>query len=767
MKTTLWISFLLIGLFAAGCASLKEAQKAQSNGRWKEAEKIWQKWADAGYGDYRLKIVEMKQNSKNNDINLVKEAKKAYQDGSLDAALWLERYYYMHKQNTKALGWMLKADISRSKPFMFQIHLALLPLLKDMKKRQAILSRLVDIAYARKDRAAYELGRYYEKNDPHKAISFYRSAWKHGYVLAGLRLGEILLKTPQNQKEGLAILKKIAAMGNGRAAYDIGEYYRKKMYQRLNKMNRPCVSLTFQTPKEFFEKKFMMLRFKQTFMHQNVLPWYLMAVKNGYLKARIKLLDLDLKEDNFKRFSKKDRYAGMDVEEAANWLENLNKNSKSFYPKLVLARLYEDYPILGKTRRAETIYDAYMDVNKTDALWHLYLYAKKYAPKRALRYLQPLLARKYTPAVVESLYKNYKISRKPAILDHLKHYAKKNDTQALIDLVSLYLEGAIPKTSSTVWLWLERLCKTSLPLNGDIDKKIAVSYLNLKTPPQIIKAAAIYKFYADLNDTKAQFALAKLLKKYGKLYQAEKLIVKAKTLGDDRAREAFARMVLSGEIHGDVHEALKIIEQKISTDPTPEDLIWLADMYAGTSPILCDFEKAKTYYFRALKMKAWRAYLGLGDLYAKQVGKKAEETAEEYYKLAIRHGYNLAWLRLGGLYMRLHRYHQAKKALSYVDAEKYPEVYRQLYTISGDGIYIQEALEHGQAWAFYQKALQLEQKNPKKSLRYALEAARCGVSGATYLLYNLFNAIADHRKIESIVDRARDLSCNNVVQGKQ
>lgn len=602
---------LIIGsLFFAGCANLDVAQKAYLKGDYNRSIAIYEAWAKRGFPQAKLRLAQLANSGliKSSPDYIIQNALYAYQKGYKKAANLLFYTYYKIGEYKKAKSWFDKVQFDSMDLRTYTAYLQFLQNhINDSVLQTKLLQALESYALNSKNpKALYALGKFFEDSiflNLQKSEHYYKMAYETGFLPAGTKLGLLYIYKLHNPSKGLKLLKTIANKDNGTSAYNIALYLYKKMQNRLQRFNNPCISFTFRTPKEFFKKKIKAALFQKLFLEKNVAPWLLYAYKRGYLAGKIKLISLDLASKNF---DKKSNLSKMDLFEAIHFLEQVDL----FRAKMVLAKIYESYPNLHQLSRAKAIYEEYIQINKIDAYWHLYQFYKRFYPQNSLKkyYLDYLVQQNFTPAQIEKAYfdildrKNIEMNMKI-----LHFFAEQKNILALTYLASIYAHNnELLKYRRT----LKRLCRLTSPLNESLDMKIAQLYSNQQI---LSKAATIYQYYASHNPT-AAFRLAKI---YNKLQECKKYLHWLKIAKENGLKQAeleYAKLVIKGEIDGNFPKALAIIRHYASVGD-PVTLTLLGDLYKNGIAVRFDPQKAITYYMRAIKSGYTKAYLNLISLY--------------------------------------------------------------------------------------------------------------------------------------------------------
>ena len=753
--------FILIFL---GCANLDVAQNEYQKGDVNKSIKIWKKWANAGYAKYNLKLASLAQQGvlKTNDDYIVKNSLKAYNGGYKKAAFILEKFYYKKGNYKKALFWFKRSDLNLTKSFeIYNMDMNLITNYINSSNEQLYYIQKMEKLAPKNIAAAYTLGMLYKNPnipfyDIDKSLYYFKIAWEKKYIPAGINEALILIRVKHKLKKGLNLLRKISKEDNGLAAYLIGKYLYKEMNVYMQKINTPCITCSFKTPYEFYEKKLELELFKNKFMWTNVIPWFNYSYKRGYIRGKLQLIAFDIQEHNYLRLPVYKHYSKMDINKTFNYLQSLSGSFKLFAPKMVLAQLVIKYPVLNKYYLAKNIYMQYMDINKTDALWHLYLYSKLYDTNEINKYLKPLVKKRFTPALIENAYLNYSTGKdKNNSLRILQFFAKNDNIKALHYLASLYSKGIVKNVPKTkVCKLYFKLCKLESPLNIKLDRRIASAYEKILNPPEIIKAATIYKFYAQKNDAISQYELANIYSKYNDVNKTMFWLKKAKNNGYKKAEILYARMVLTGMIEGDIKKNLKIFENYVKKYKRTKDLMFLGDLYMKGDIMDLDPEKAEIYYQMALKEGDYKAYLKLANLYLMtNLANDNYDLIVNNLKEAIKYNIPGAKIVLSNFYVNNDQNKLALKILKTVDLSKYPTGYYLMYKITGNKFYLNQALKYniGIALLTYAKSI----KNDQKALLYTFRASLCNTQGSSDYSYKLMRKINNSSLIKKIFNRAK------------
>lgn len=754
---------LLITFFIVGCANKDVASYYYQQGHYKKAQKIWKKWAKIGYGEENLKLAKMasKNTIKENDKYIENQAKKAYFGGLKEAAFILEDINIKRDNYKKAFLWMQKGNLNLSKNKDFSNHLFLIAnYVKSYKKQLIYLKKIEKLANQNNIFAAYNLGNFYSDKtlsfyNIYKSIKFYKIAYKNKYDGAGIKLAILYIFTLHKEKKGVDILKRIATNGNGIAAYKIGTFLYKKMQQELRKYNKPCIACNFKTPLNFYVKKLTLFRLKDLYMKQNVVPWLYRAYKLGDIDGIFQLISYDIDENNF---NKNRTYSQMNLQEAINFLNSMS--DKYFKAKMILAKLYEKYPNLQKVDIAKQIYIQYLDINQTDALWHLYQLNKRFYPSsnKNIFYLNRLLSKNFEPAIIEKAYYNI-LEKKDINYSYkiLKSATDKNNTSALSYLSSIYSKGLISGVKKS------RACKIACkicnidPFNSSADMKIANCYQKIYNPQNILKAATIYKFYAENNSSDAQYKLSQI---YNKNYESNKSLYwlkKAKELGNQDALFAYNEMILKGIIDGNATNTIDFFKELAQKD-NPKAILILASLYGDGVVVNLDPKKAMKLYEKAMKIeKNNLLLLKIVQLYKKiNINHIYDNKIKNIYKKAISLGIKKAKIGYINFLIKQKKYSEAKNLLLYLPLKHYTYARYLLYNLTGNKKYLNShAKETNNGYILLAKAKEIAPFSKRKALLYAFRAYLCNTPDNGTSMYNVMRLINNSKVIKEIYNKAK------------
>jgi len=722
---------LIIGslLLFNGCANLDVAQNAYKKGDYNTTIAIYKAWAKKGFPQAQLKLAQMANNGiiKTSPNFIIKNALSAYNKGYKKAANLLFYNYYKIGNINQAKIWLKYVVFEDMNQQMFDTYLEFIQYhIKNSTLQLEYLKKLKNYALkSHNPKALYALGKFYEDSifiDLQKSAYYYKLAWQKKYIPAGIKLALLYIYKLKKPKKGINLLQKLADKDNGTSAYNIAIFLLNKMNKELQKLNTPCISFSFTTPKEFFIKKTQAKLFEKMFLKKNIAPWLNYAYKRGYIAGKIKLIAIDLK---MKNFNKKNNLSHLNLKEAINYLNQLN----FFKAKLLLARIYETYPNLHQLIRAKLIYKEYVNRNKIQAYWHLYQFYKRFYPQNKQKniYLNYLVKHNFTPAIIEKAY--FSILNKHNIEQNLKilqFFAEQKNVLALTYLSSIYaINNQKEKNKKT----LQQLCHLTSPINPFLDLKIAKYYLKEKN---INKAATIYQYYAQENIAQAAFMLSKIYKTLGNCKKNLYWLKIAKNQGMKQAELTYAKLILSGEIKGNITKALAIIKQyAINNDPI--SLTLLGDIYKKGIIVKFNPKKAEQYYKKAIALGYTPAYLRLIELYKliNNQGQYNSKIFNLYNKLVkITHS-NYVKLQIAQFFFDNKNHQRAytiilQNRLFHYDQGKY-----LIYLITGKRKYLNKISISSNPKLLLLHAKQLQNTNRKKALYYAFLAAFNNAHGSS------------------------------------
>jgi len=756
-------------LIFTGCANRDVAQEAYNEGNYQKAYNIWKRWVDAGYFKYDINLINsLNKMGRGQNLEEIKNmALKAYENGAKKAAFVLEDIYIRENNLKTAYEWMQKGDFNLSSLSDFNNHLFLIThYLKNFNEQKKYLEIFENLAEKGNIAAAYTLGKFYaDPSNPfydiRRSVYFYNIAYDGGNDLAGINLARIYLYQLNKEKEGLDILKKIYQRGNGEAAYEIANFLFKKLNNILKKENTPCIDSSFNSTQEFYLKKEILLTTDEMYLKKIIVPWYKKAYKLGYVNSMLKLINLDIEEGNF---NKDYTFSGMNLKEAENFLLSLKNNIRA---KLLLAKLYENYPQPDKLSQIESIYIDYMEQNATDAYWRLYKYYKKFKPDspKINSYLEELKLLHFKPAEIEIAYneilKGKNISQN---IEILKKAANNNNLSAISYLFNLKKKGILKNLNP--FIYLVKMCEIT-PINPHLDMKFADYYLNNNN---LDKGATILQFYADIGNSNAQYRLSEVYQKICPL-SVKRIywLNKAKSTGNINAIIDYYSLVLNGIIEGDINTAVQILD-KYAKAGNAKAAVNLADAYANGIGVKFDPKTAVEYYLLAIKNGDSNVILSLINLYNRiNVNDKYDSVIESLYKKAIEYDVKSASIQYASYLIKKGKIKKAKRILLNTDLNKEPLARVLLYQITGNKSYLRVTHRLANVGVLLlQHAKDIAKNSKTKALLFAFRAYLCNTPASGKLIYNLMSYINDANVIKKIYEKAKSYPrCKNYTRSQQ
>jgi len=765
-----WVA-LFAALLLAGCAVREGATPAAdanasafaySGGGVKFAYAKDEDLARRGFPKARLKIALLIYRgyvAKPREV-MVEYARYAYRHGLKKAAIILADEALRQGRAEEAARLLESVDFEEFSFADWRDYIALAARLGE-PQRSHLFAKIEKIAQ-KNPKAAYELAKFYEKKKLFdKAVPFYEVAYKKGRnIEAGVRLGRLYLEMGEERK-GLYILRRIAKKDDGKAARIVARYLYRKLQKELRRMNTPPISFTFKEPREFFAKKMRIKKYEELYMQKNVVPWYRLSYERGNVDGMLDLIVLDIERDNLVRGKS---YSGFDLQEAIKFLQSVKKKWRA---KLILAKIYETYTQLGKSGEAKRIYEEYIKKDKVDAYWHLYQYARRFEPANTEKYLDYLVRIRFVPAMIEKAYLEL-LEQKDIEKNHeiLRYYAQAGHIVAMRYLASIYTKKIIPGVDPLEGCGLlYRLAMRDYPLRAKLDLKIASCYLRIFPQRDIVKAATIMKFYADLGRPEAKYALARLYEDYFADYpMVQKYLEEAKAEGYREALLHYYTLVAKGEIDGDVQEAVRFLEEHLGHNPN--HYLLLAQIYSEGYPVPIDLARAIKYYKKAMELGSLEAYYRLAKLYydydlegehKKEVIGLLRELIRKSADVTARRARYL----LASYYYKLDRFSEAKKVLLEVLRMRPddPKARMMLYRLFGDPRYLYpkgRRPESNYGPLLLVQAQYLTERDPKRALYLAFKAMLCRTPEAERVAYDIIrHHFTSPKSVYSIFARAK------------
>lgn len=744
---------LILGIIGSiflfvGCANKDLANHYLNEGKLKKAYKIYEKWdkIDNVKATYKLEKLETNEERK---IHL---AEKMYYHGIKYGANILENIYFNKGDLKQAIFWYERADLNNSKQKDFYTHLNIIltfPTITEQKKELKKIENIAD----KNIYAAHALGKFYENKsnyfyDINKSVYFYKKAYEQDYIPSGINLAKIYLYNLNKEKEGEKLLRKIASE-DPRAAYILAKYLVNKLNEKIIKLNTPCITCNFKTPYEFFYKKYYLITYKDLYIKKKIIPLINYAYKKGYIKAKFLLIELDLKYDNFLT---NNTYSGFTLNEAISFLNNLS--DKFFKAKMLLADIYYKYDFLNMYPLAKNIYLEYANINKIDAYWHLYQYYKKYEPysPKKIYYLKFLVEKNFIPAIIEYAYLKKDIKT-------LYYFSKrvennKNNILALKYYISL-MENKIKNYAEKCSLY-NKLCIYT-PFDKTTDFKIAKLYESNKN---IVKAATIYKFYSDMNDSLASYKLSLIYKNLCAFDKYIFYLKKAKQSTNEKIKFWYAAEVIKGYINDNQNKSLKFIKYLADKNNTVA-ICFLAKIYA--KGIYVDFNPniAEKYYLKAIDLGKYKCIYSLINLYKIiNLNHEYDNKIINLYRLAVKYNLPKANINLAEFYIALGKYKKAKEILK--NEVNDPKARYLLYNLTGKEYYLKNVSKTNYGGLLLIYAKKIGKYNPYRALLYSFRAARCNTGGAVIFSYEMMKRINNPKIIRKIYKKAKKYpKCEN------
>lgn len=744
---------LILGIIGSiflfiGCANRDLANHYLQEGNVKKAYDIYERWNNIGDLNISVKLAKIE----TNESKKIKLAKKLYNNHIQYGANILENIYYNRGDFKKARYWYERADLNNSTQNDFYTHLNVIltyPTIIKQKKEIEKIEKLADNNVF----AAHALGKFYEnKNnyfyDLNKSVYFYKKAYEQGYILSGINLAKIYLYNLNKEKEGEKLLRKIASE-DPRAAYILAKYLVDKLNEKVIELNNPCITCNFKTPYDFFYKKYYLIKYKDAFIKNNIIPLVEYAYNKGYIQAKFLLIELDLRYDNF---LDNNTYSGLTLNQAISFLNNLS--DKFFKAKMLLADIYYKYDFLNMYPLAKNIYLEYANINKIDAYWHLYQYYKKYeqnSPKK-MYYLKYLVKHNFTPAVIENAYLNKNIKLLYRFSKRIEN--DKNNILALKYYVSLMVNRT--NSYSKKCHLYNKLCVYT-PFDKTTDFKIAKLY-ELKN--DYIKAATIYKFYSDFNDSKASYELSLIYKNLCSFDKYVYYLKKAQKYGDERIKLLYASKVIKGEINDNSKKYFEYIKYLADKNNTYA-LSILGDLYSNGIYVDFNPKLAEKYYLKAVNLGEYNEIYSLIDLYKKiNINHQYDYKIIHLYNLAIKYHLPKASVNLAEFYISNRKYKKAIKILKHHLID--PKAKYLLYKLTGKFYYLHNATKTNYGRLLLAYAKQIGRYNPYRALLYSFRAARCNTGGAVLFSYEMMKRINNPETIKKIYEKAKSYPvCKN------
>lgn len=745
---------IFVTIFFSACASKDVARKAYNQGDYNTSNAIWQRWVDVGYLDKNVKIINALEKSGDavDYKQMEKMALDAYNNGEEQAAFLLENIYISQNNLQKAYLWMQKGDLALSSQKDFENHLYLIKnYLHTFSKQKNYLEKIESFAQNNNLNASYALGKFYaEADNPFLNLKrsryFYKKAYELGNSDAGLALANLYIYHFNSPNEGIDILQELVQKGNGKAASQIGDYILSKADAVLAQQNTPCIATSFQKPEEFYINTLSLEKTKHMYIKKGVVPWYQKAYELHYIDAKYKLIGLDLKENNFDNST---NFSQMDKQEIESFLNAHQENPKA---KSLLATLYSQYPGLGKSNIAESIYFQNMDTNITDAQWKLYNFYKKNKATSSIadEYLQELAENNFPPAITILQYQNILGNKnRNHNFNALLQKAKKGDRQALSYLISLHRQGLIQDID--ISKYFEQACKV-MPNSRSLNMTISDYYLHNN---QFDKGATILHYYAQQNNPQAQYKLAKLYKEHCNEKKMAYWLQEAYKNGNEQADIEYISMIIEGLVKGDSVQAIQKLKN-YAKKGNLKAMQRLADSYADGTVVDFNPKIAQQYYQQMIKNGDTSAYLRIAALYSKiNDNHQYDKKLENAYLTAIQNNVPHAKIRYASYLIKQENISRAKNILKSISADEEPYAKILLSRITGKEFYTQSAKPTNNGYLLLHYAQQEAKHSKKKALLYAFRAHLCNTPSSGKLTINLMRLINNSHTIANIYAQAK------------
>jgi len=745
------ISIIIIGMLIIGCANKKIVDKNINDNNYEKVYEYYLEYAKRGFPEAAEKIARMIYQRKVNKPPYIerKYALYAYNHGYERAALYIADSYFREKKFEKALEWYNEVDFSEYSDRDFKNYLEVLNSVNDVKKRVRYLKRVERYALKFKKAVLLRLlGKYYLTHspfyNPEKAIELLQQAYNLGDYKAGVILGIYYIKSDEKYK-GYQILKNLLYKDKT-AAYYIGDYLYNLMIEKEKLYNNECITCNFKTPKEFFVKKLTIYKFNDLFTRTNIKKAYDISLSLGNVKAIYKLIKLDIEDNTYELAN--NTYSGMDLNQTEKFL-NLKNEVEA---KLILATIYEKYPILNKTKKAKEIYEWYKTIDKIQAIWKLYQYEKKFEEKINFNYLNFLVSKKFVPAIIEKAYQEILLSKN--IEDNkeiLEYYADLDNILALNYMGSLYSKEIFKPKEKSIEYYKKACILENKPFYiPSEDLKIANYYNDVLK--DINKTMSIIYYYHQMKNRKAQLKLASFYKQhcnYDKFTLVLKELVKE---ADKKGTFLYYLSVIKKEIDGDFNEAFEFMKKQ----DYPLAYVALGDIYARGIGVELDPKIAEKYYKKAIQKGYIEALLNLANMYKRlNIDGIYNEKIISIYQEAINKGLNVAKIELAKFYYSIGEISKAIELLKTVKDPKLVPKARYLYFQYTGRDYFERNEDTNYGFLLLVRAQKSARYNPKKALYYAFRAMLCNTPQSARIAMELMLRINNAKIIEEIYNQAK------------
>jgi len=746
-----YINVLILLVFITGCANKRLANKYYYNHDYYKAYDYLLPYAKRGFPKEAYKVAKLIYEGKVRKPPFIerKYAKVAYQNNILKSSIFIADSYYKEKNYKLALEWYNRSNFDDFKLSDFKNYIDCITKLDSFSKQKKYLDKLNRYANKSKNpKLLTMLGKFYINDSIFKntqlGLYYLNEAYKQHFYKAGVILGIYYIKNGDGKK-GYKILKDVLYKDKW-AAYYVGNYLYSEMIKQEKIMNYNCITSQFNTPKEFFYKKLKIYKFNDIFSRENIVTAYRISYNLGLKKALYKIIRLDIEDNTFENAKK--TYSNMNLKEVVSFL----KAQQDVESKLILAKIYENYLYLNSYKKAKEIYKWYENVNKVEAIWHLYQYEKRFENKINFEYLSFLVQEKFVPAIIEKAYQeiiqNKDIEQNKKILEY---YANQNNILALNYMGSLYSrEIFLPKNKSFSYYKKACILEAKPFYIPSEDLKIANFYNDyLKNQNKYL---TINYYYAQMNNRQSELNIAKFYKNNCEYSKLKKWLNKLYKQNDFNGKEYYYIMILKRFIDdkNKFKEAIDYLKNK-------NDIIsnvTLGDIYANGFNVEINPKKAEKYYKKALNLGYKPALYKIILMYQKlNINGIYDKKIKSLYNYAIENNYTDA-----KYYYAKYLYSQGKKseALKILKTAKMtPKVRYLLYLITGKIDYI-NGIESNYGYLLYAKAMYLRDKNPRKALYYAFRAMLCNTPNTAKLSYQIMEKINNSYVIRTIYKKAKE-----------
>jgi len=740
----------LVSFFIVGCANKKLGNLYYKEKNYYLAYKNLEPFAKKGFPKEAYKVAKLIYEEKVQKPPYIerKYALIAYKNGILKSSIIIADSYYKENNYKQALKWY---DLSKFGYFNlkdFKNYIDIITKIDSFKIQKQHLNKLNKYAkQSNNPKLLTMLAKFYLKDSLYKniklGISYLIKAHIQNYYPATVYLGIFYIKNGQEEK-GYKLLKQVAYKDKW-AAYYLGNYLYNEMVKNEKLMNYGCSSSKFRAPKEFFYKKLKIYKFNDLFSRENVIKAYNLSYKLGLKKAIYKIIRLDIEDNTFE--NSLTTYSKMDLNEVVSFL----KSQKDIESKLILAKIYEKYLYLNSYKKAKEIYLWYKNINNVLAIWHLYQYEKRFENKVNFEYLDYLTKEKFTPAIIEKAYQEIIIGKDIENNKKiLEYYVKQNNILALNYMGSLYSKEIFLPKSKSVDFYYKACSLEKKPFYiPSEDLKIANfynDYLKMQT-----KYLTINYYYSQMNNRVAELSIAKFYKQNCEYNKLKNWLEKLYKQNDFNGKEYYYIMILKRFID-DKNKFKEAIDYLKNRDDIVSN-ITLGDIYANGFNVEVNPKIAEKYYMNALELGYKQAINKLISMYESlNINNIYNKKIIYLYKLAIKYNLKDSKYKFAKFLYQNGKKYQALKILK--KAKITPKIRYLLYVITGKIKYI-KGVDSNFGYLLYAKALNLQNKNPKKALYYTFRAMLCNTPNTPKLSYILMEKINSSKIIKRIYEKAK------------